>query len=274
MVRLVQFIFSLCSSSCFSVSLSGSFFIAFMMFICLFFPQIGFSFSIFGDKQPSPHKSIQESNLKSTHVSSHKTNYKIEPQKREKKVIRVCFTPGQDCPSQLLQTIRQAKTKLLVHAYSFTSQPLAQALVQAHKQGVVVKVILDKSHCKDKHSLSGYLIKNGISVWIDAVSGIAHNTILIADEQVVTTGSLHFTPSTRNRNAEDLIFIREKRIVREYLQNWHTRLKQSIPLRNYCKLHKLSYPPYIQKHRQQSHQGRDRTSSFKKSKETHKQDVT
>ena len=46
----------------------------------------------------------------------------------------------------------QAKTEALVQAYSFTSAPIAKALLYTHKRGVTVQVILDKSQKTQKYS--------------------------------------------------------------------------------------------------------------------------
>lgn len=56
-----------------------------------------------------------------------------------------CFTPGQDCTGQLVKLLNAARREILVQAYSFTSAPIAKALRDAHKRGVAVIVILDKS---------------------------------------------------------------------------------------------------------------------------------
>jgi phosphatidylserine/phosphatidylglycerophosphate/cardiolipin synthase-like enzyme len=52
--------------------------------------------------------------------------------------VEVCFTPGEDCTAKIVQVIGQAKTSILVQAYSFTSAPIARALLEAHKRGVQV----------------------------------------------------------------------------------------------------------------------------------------
>jgi phosphatidylserine/phosphatidylglycerophosphate/cardiolipin synthase-like enzyme len=47
----------------------------------------------------------------------------------------VCFTPGTNCTQLIVDTLASATTSLLVQAYSFTSAPIAKALVEAHKRG-------------------------------------------------------------------------------------------------------------------------------------------
>ena len=56
----------------------------------------------------------------------------------------VCFSPKGGCTDLIVSTLGQAKAIVHVQAYSFTSKPIAQALVDAHKRGVVVEAILDK----------------------------------------------------------------------------------------------------------------------------------
>ena len=59
--------------------------------------------------------------------------------------VTVCFTPGGNCTDAIVQALSEAKRTILVQAYSFTSAPIAKALLDAHKRGVQVQVILDKA---------------------------------------------------------------------------------------------------------------------------------
>jgi phosphatidylserine/phosphatidylglycerophosphate/cardiolipin synthase-like enzyme len=52
--------------------------------------------------------------------------------------MTVCFTPGGTCTDLIVQTRAEAKRSVLVQAYSFTSAPIAKALLEAHKRGVQV----------------------------------------------------------------------------------------------------------------------------------------
>jgi len=69
---------------------------------------------------------------------------------------------------------------ILVQAYSFTSIPIAKALVDAHKRGVDVRVILDKSQRGEKYSSADFVLHAGIPTFIDAKHQIAHNKIMIS----------------------------------------------------------------------------------------------
>jgi phosphatidylserine/phosphatidylglycerophosphate/cardiolipin synthase-like enzyme len=58
--------------------------------------------------------------------------------------VAVRFTPSGHCTDAIVQALSEAKRTILVQAYSFTSAPIAKALLDAHKRGVQVQVILDK----------------------------------------------------------------------------------------------------------------------------------
>jgi|SRR5215475_1722967 len=50
--------------------------------------------------------------------------------------LTTCFTPGQNCTDAIVLALNDAKRTILVQAYSFTSAPIAKALLEAHKRGV------------------------------------------------------------------------------------------------------------------------------------------
>jgi phosphatidylserine/phosphatidylglycerophosphate/cardiolipin synthase-like enzyme len=96
-----------------------------------------------------------------------------------------------------------AKTTILVQAYSFTSTPIAKALVSAHNRGVKVEVILDKSQRTEKYSSADFLQHAGILTNIDAKHAIAHNKIMVIDGATVITGAFNFTKAAEENNAEN-----------------------------------------------------------------------
>ena len=58
--------------------------------------------------------------------------------------INVYFSPRPGATEAVVHELGNAKKDILVQAYSFTSTPIAKALVDAHKRGVKVAVVLDK----------------------------------------------------------------------------------------------------------------------------------
>jgi len=120
---------------------------------------------------------------------------------------------------------------ILVQAYSFTSAPIAKALIEARKRGVDVRVILDKSQRTEKYSEADFVVNMGIPIRIDAKHAIAHNKVMVIDGGVVITGSFNFTKAAESSNAENLLVIRDKDIAEKYTSNWDVHLEHSELIR-------------------------------------------
>jgi phosphatidylserine/phosphatidylglycerophosphate/cardiolipin synthase-like enzyme len=102
----------------------------------------------------------------------------------------------------------------LVQAYSFTSTPIAKALLEAHKRGVDVEVILDKSQKTHNYSSATFLANSNIPTFIDSIHAIAHNKIMIIDGKIVITGSFNFTKSAESKNAENLLILQSPELAK------------------------------------------------------------
>jgi phosphatidylserine/phosphatidylglycerophosphate/cardiolipin synthase-like enzyme len=100
-------------------------------------------------------------------------------------------------------------------------------LLEAHKRGVKVEVILDKSNLTEKYSSVNFLVNNGIPTRIDAAHAIAHNKIMIIDGETVITGSFNFTRAAEEKNAENLLAIRDKNLAVRYAENWQEHAQHS-----------------------------------------------
>lgn len=136
---------------------------------------------------------------------------------------QVCFTPGGACTNEIVDAIDTAKHSIYVQAYSFTSAPIARALVNAKHRGVDVEVILDKSQRKQRYSSATFLTNSGIPTWIDYKVAIAHNKVMVIDRQVIITGSFNFTKAAQYKNAENVLIIKDAGLAKAYLQNWENR---------------------------------------------------
>jgi phosphatidylserine/phosphatidylglycerophosphate/cardiolipin synthase-like enzyme len=132
----------------------------------------------------------------------------------------VYFSPHGGCTEAIVKELGQAKTSVLVQAYHFTSAPIAKALLDAHKRGVKVEVILDRSQRSEKYSPATFLSNQRIPVRIDGTHKIAHNKIIVIDGEPVLTGSFNFTKQAEEKNAENLLVIRDRKLAELYTKNW------------------------------------------------------
>jgi len=140
---------------------------------------------------------------------------------------KVYFSPGDGCTFNIIDVLKTARTSILVQAYAFTSAPIAKALVDAHRRGVHVQAILDKSNRTANYSAADFLAHAGIETYLDAAHAIAHNKIIIVDEAVVITGSFNFTKAAEERNAENVLVIRNPELAGIYTRNWKDHRRHS-----------------------------------------------
>jgi phosphatidylserine/phosphatidylglycerophosphate/cardiolipin synthase-like enzyme len=126
---------------------------------------------------------------------------------RRARDIEVYFSPKGQCTEAVVRELGKAKGTVLVQAYSFTSAPIAKALVEAHKREVKVLVLLDKSQRTEKYSSATFLLNEGIAPLI--------------------TGSFNFTKAAEESNAENLLVIRDASVAARYEKNWHEHEKHS-----------------------------------------------
>lgn len=146
---------------------------------------------------------------------------------RSVKNWEVFFSPSGGCTEAVVNALERAKTSVLVQAYSFTSAPIAKALVEAKRRGVNVQVVLDRSQRTDKYSSADFLRNSGIPTFIDGEHAIAHNKVMVIDGQTVITGSFNFTRAAEEKNAENLLVIQDSEMGRKYAANWGEHLKHS-----------------------------------------------
>lgn len=140
----------------------------------------------------------------------------------------VYFSPKGGCTSAIVNAINSARQEILAQAYSFTSEPISNALINAYKRKIKVEIILDKSQLTAKSSMLNYVVQSGIPTYIDSRHAIAHNKIMIIDRKTVITGSFNFTNSAEEKNAENLIIIPSNELAKIYIENFTKHKEHSI----------------------------------------------
>jgi phosphatidylserine/phosphatidylglycerophosphate/cardiolipin synthase-like enzyme len=145
-----------------------------------------------------------------------------------KPTVNVCFTPGGNCTRAITYEIEQAKTEILVQAYSLTAKPVADAVAKAKETGVTVEIILDLSDDFARNSAVYFRSLKGIPIYLDAQHAIADNNIIIIDRATVVTGSFKFMNKAEGKNASNLLIIKSDTLAAAYVDNWNQHKKHSV----------------------------------------------
>lgn len=151
--------------------------------------------------------------------------------------IQVAFPPDENANALIVQALREARKSVFVQAFSFTSNEIAFALVEAKRRGVDVRMIVDGEQVeKLENNRVGLIAQAGIPVWLDEQHQSAHNKIMVIDPDsanpIVVTGSMNFTYSGQFKNAENLLILRGNRPLAEaYAANWQRHRQHARPFR-------------------------------------------
>jgi hypothetical protein len=89
--------------------------------------------------------------------------------------VQVHFSPKGGCTEAVVRELGQARHEVHVLAYSFTSKPIAQALVEAKLRGVHVEIILDYRNEQEAYFDLHFVLEQGLVPIIDAHHPISHN---------------------------------------------------------------------------------------------------
>jgi phosphatidylserine/phosphatidylglycerophosphate/cardiolipin synthase-like enzyme len=145
--------------------------------------------------------------------------------------IEALFTPGDAIDARLAALIEGARAEVLVSAFSFTSRPLARALLAAHRRGVRVEIVADRAQTLElPGSVVPGLARDGVAVWLDGNYAAAHNKVLVVDadgaDAAIATGSYNYTSAAQRRNAENVLIVRhDSSLAARYRANF-ARLRE------------------------------------------------
>jgi phosphatidylserine/phosphatidylglycerophosphate/cardiolipin synthase-like enzyme len=145
--------------------------------------------------------------------------------------VQVGFSPEGSAQTLVLDVIRSAKQDIRVMGYDFTAPDIAHALVEAHKRGVDVKVVLDARSNDGRASVAAMnvLVNSGVELRTIDRYKIQHDKVIIADGQTVETGSFNYTSSAERTNSENAVVIWNfPDVAASFQRHWQSRWEQGV----------------------------------------------
>jgi phosphatidylserine/phosphatidylglycerophosphate/cardiolipin synthase-like enzyme len=122
--------------------------------------------------------------------------------------IETYFSPDDGTAAQIIAAIQNAEESIHFMAFSFTSDPIAAALIERAGVGVDVSGVFEESQY---HSNTGTefenLLEAGLDVRLDGNERNMHHKVFIIDDEIVITGSYNFSRSAEERNDENTLII-------------------------------------------------------------------
>jgi phosphatidylserine/phosphatidylglycerophosphate/cardiolipin synthase-like enzyme len=133
----------------------------------------------------------------------------------------VGFSPKGESLNIILDAVNGAERSILVAAYSFTSKPIATALVAARKRGVAVQVVADARSNSGRYSAVTFLANQGVPVRVNGHYAIFHHKFMVIDGRHLETGSFNYSAAAAGRNAENVLLLRDMpELAGIYAREW------------------------------------------------------
>jgi phosphatidylserine/phosphatidylglycerophosphate/cardiolipin synthase-like enzyme len=133
-------------------------------------------------------------------------------------LVETSFSPDDGTADQIIQAIQSADESIRFLAFSFTSDPIAEALLARAADGVTVSGVFEQSQYKSNTGTEyDNLLAAGLDVRLDGNPKSMHHKVFIIDDDTVITGSYNFSQSAEERNDENTLIIHDPEIAALYL---------------------------------------------------------
>ena len=149
---------------------------------------------------------------------------------RSGEAVEVYFSPKDDAMAKIIQEVERARTSIDFAIFFLTDDALRDALIAAHKRGVVVRGLWDRLGAESPFSGDEALCASGIPIRTEDTIGKMHNKMMVIDASGerprVITGSMNWTGSGDRSNDENTVILRNAeaagRYVAEFDEMWDT----------------------------------------------------
>ncbi|MGE5248595.1 MAG: phospholipase D-like domain-containing protein [Bacteroidota bacterium] len=143
--------------------------------------------------------------------------------------LDIYFSPDDNIANNLLDLLHNAEESIYFMAYSFTSDPLGEAIRARAEEGVTVEGVMDSGQIDSNLGTEFDPFRQaGLDIRRDGnVNGLLHHKVMIIDEQIVIMGSYNFTNNAETRNDENLIVIYDPFIAAQYVAEFQRDFAQA-----------------------------------------------
>lgn len=144
-------------------------------------------------------------------------------------IVSVYFSPQDKAISrEIVPLINKAEKYIYIPTFVLTHQGMADALINAKKRGVDVKIIIDGTSSTQLHTKHHTLRTAGVPVKVENYAGKMHMKTMIIDDKYTILGSMNFSNSGENRNDENMLLIEDKNFA-EFYKDYFNYIWVKIP---------------------------------------------
>ncbi len=136
--------------------------------------------------------------------------------------VSALFSPGGGVQNRIVAEIDKARASIDIAIYSFTADPIREALIRAKSRGLAIRIIADSSQTTSTGSEIALLEQLGFQLkrTSGVSNGIMHNKYMILDGVSLFTGSYNWSASAESYNYENAVFLQGLPVIRDFQANF------------------------------------------------------
>jgi phosphatidylserine/phosphatidylglycerophosphate/cardiolipin synthase-like enzyme len=138
------------------------------------------------------------------------------------------FSPQDRADVYIVERLEQAEESIRFMAFSYTSDPIGEAMVAQHNAGVEVQGVFEARSAYGIGAEFERLQDAGIEVHQDGNCYTMHHKVIIIDDETVITGSYNFTKRALDTNDENFVIIDDPALASMYVEEYNRVYDQAI----------------------------------------------
>ena len=131
--------------------------------------------------------------------------------------VQVLFSPQDHAISNGVRPVlKRAKKRIDIAVFFLTNKAITKDLLDAHRRGVEIRVILDATAAKNGYTKHELLREVGIPVKVEVWGGKMHMKSAAIDGEYVIAGSMNWTSAGEWDNDENTLIIKDTTLASQY----------------------------------------------------------
>jgi phosphatidylserine/phosphatidylglycerophosphate/cardiolipin synthase-like enzyme len=137
------------------------------------------------------------------------------------------FSPQDGVAQHVVARVREAQEQIRFLTFSYTSDEIAQAMLDRQQEGVLVQGVFENRSAGGIGAEFDRLASAGADVWRDGNCYTMHHKVIIVDDATVITGSYNFTQRAEDTNDENLLIIDSPELAAQYIAEFERVFAQA-----------------------------------------------
>ena len=142
--------------------------------------------------------------------------------------VEIYFSPQDNAVQRITELINNSENYVYVPTFLLTHRKISDALIDAKRRGIDVRMIIDANGASTSHTKIKELRESGILLKTEIFAGKLHAKSIIIDDKYIITGSMNFSYSGSDKNDENTLIIKNTGLALSY-KNFFLYLWTKIP---------------------------------------------